>query len=428
MPTSRVFSAVCLAFGVACSGEREPARTDSGAPLGGDGARRRAAVTAVQLGSFADSGNALALRDSLARAGWVVYLSRGEAAGAARWRVLVQPSSSAEVPRLVQQVLAAQGRETFVVRDTGDAPATGSAEIIPVNRGAEGMLRRVQWALSPDGRSMLAVEDPAGVENEPVPNGFVFVSEAGPFLMQMDSVWDVAPSPTWDRLVYGRAHIVETRPRESEILAEQWEEMADRMSLPVDSVRRAAFTSSSMNIAFATAQPVVVDVSDRALAGSASSGESERRIRVAGGWRIGWASDGATLALGTRPGRATNDADPERWIAVDTLGWRPQGLLPAGRQVWSPEWQEGPLIDISIPFDMRAPRSVRIEGGRVASRDGWIRISRDSVDAVAGGRIVAPGAVLAATRGGQFIAALVQRQVADRFEVPLRFVVYQIIE
>ena len=382
---------------------------------------------AVQLGAFADSANAAALRDSLERAGWVAYLSRVQPSGTPLWRVLVQPSSSPDVPRIVQQVLTAQGREAVVVRDTSAAPVAVSAELFAVNRGAEGMLRRVRWAMSPDRRSMLAMEDPAGVENEPVPNGFVFVSETGPFLMQLDSVWDVAPSPSWDRLAYGRAYIVETRAREPDILAEQWADMAERMSLAVDSVRRAVFSSSSMNIAYATAQPVVVDVSDATLAASAGS-ESERTIRIAGGWRIGWSRDGAILALGTRPERAVNDADPERWIAVDTLGWRPTGLLPAGRDVWEPEWEEGPVIDISIPFDMRAARSVPIDGGRVASRDGWIRISRDTVDAVAGGRIVAPGAVLAATRNGQFIAAIVQRQVADQFEVPLRFVVYQIIE
>ena len=428
MPTSRVIAALCLTLSVACSGEREPDRADTGMPTGGDaGGRRRATLTAVQLGAFAESANAAALRDSLERAGWVAYLSLAQPSGTPLWRVLVQPSASPEVPRLVQQVLTGLGREAVVVRDTGAAPMSASAEMFAVNRGAEGMLRRVRWAMSPDRTSMLAMEDPAGVENEPVPNGFVFVSESGPFLMQMDSVWDVAPSPSWDRLAYGRAYIVQTRLRESDILADQWAELAERMSLAVDSVRRAAFTSSSMNIAYATAQPVVVDVSDRTLAASAGA-ESERTIRVAGGWRIGWSSDGSTLALGTRPERAVNDADPIRWIAVDTLGWRPTGLLPAGREVWEPAWEEGPLIDISVPFDMRAARSVSIAGGRVASRDGWIRIARDSVNAVAGGRIVAPGAVLAATRNGQFIAALVQRQVADRFEVPLRFVVYQIIE
>ena len=412
---------------MACGGERESPSRGAPADAGTNAARRRTTITAVQLGAFADSTNAITLRDSLERAGWVAYLSRSDVSGAPRWRVFVQPSTGADVPRLVQQVLSGQGREAIVVRDTGAAPAVASAEVFPVNRGAEGMLRRVRWALSPDRTSLLAMEDPAGVENEPVPNGFVFVSEAGPFLMQMDSVWDVAPSPSWDRLAYGRAYVVQTRAREPDILAEQWAELAERMSLDVDSVRRAAFTSSSMNIAYATAQPVVVDVSDRTLAASAGA-ESERTIRVAGGWRIGWSPNGSLLLLGTRPERAVNDADPMRWIAVDTLGWLPTGLLPAGRDVWEPEWEEGPLIDISVPFDMRAARSVPIDGGRVASRDGWIRISRDTVNTVAGGRIVAPGAVLAATRNGQFIAALVQRQVADRFEVPLRFVVYQIIE
>lgn len=383
-------------------------------------------VNAVQLGSFADSSNAVALRDSLARAGWVAYVSRVAPAGAPRWRVLVQPATSAEVPRLVQQTLAAQGRQGVVVRDSGAPASAASVELFQVNRGSEGMLRRVRWARSPDRKSLLVVEDPAGVENEPVPNGFVFASEAGPFFMQVDSVWDVTPSPSWERIAYGRAYEIIAREG-PELRSAQWEELAQRLSLSVDSVRRAAFVSSAMNIAYATAQPVVVDVSDRALPTAGSSPEGERTIAMAGGWRVAWTADGATLAVGDAPARAEDDAVPERWIAVDTATWRPSAVLAQQRARWGPEWEEGPLIDISIPFDMRQPRSVPIEGGRIASRDGWIRIVRDT-DAVVGGTIVGPGAVLSATATGRFVAALVTRQVRERWEVPLRLIVYQIIE
>ena len=49
--------------------------------------------------------------------------------------------------------------------------------VTPVNRGTTGMAERVMWALSPDRKAILVVVDPGGVENEPVPNGFLFADE-----------------------------------------------------------------------------------------------------------------------------------------------------------------------------------------------------------------------------------------------------------
>ena len=70
------------------------------------------------------------------------------------------------------------------------------------------MAERVLWTFSPDGKSMLVVADPGGVENEPVPNGFFFGDESRGFQTQMDSVWDVAPSPDWKWIGFGRAYSV----------------------------------------------------------------------------------------------------------------------------------------------------------------------------------------------------------------------------
>src|SRR2546423_3510829 len=77
--------------------------------------------------------------------------------------------------------------------------------VTPVNRGTAGMAQRVLWAFSPDHKAVLVVADPGGVENEPVANAFFFGDEARGFQTQMDSVWDVAPSPDWKWLRVGRA-------------------------------------------------------------------------------------------------------------------------------------------------------------------------------------------------------------------------------
>src|SRR2546423_6689158 len=80
--------------------------------------------------------------------------------------------------------------------------------VTPVNRGTAGMAQRVLWAFSPDHKAVLVVADPGGVENEPVANAFFFGDEARGFQTQMDSVWDVAPSPDWKWIGFGRAYSV----------------------------------------------------------------------------------------------------------------------------------------------------------------------------------------------------------------------------
>src|SRR3954452_14853815 len=91
---------------------------------------------------------------------------------------------------------------------TDTTAAAPVVTVTPVSRGAGGMAERVLWALSPDGKSVLVVADPGGVENQPVPNGFFFGDETRGFQTQMDSVWDVAPSPDWKWIGFGRAYSV----------------------------------------------------------------------------------------------------------------------------------------------------------------------------------------------------------------------------
>jgi len=87
-------------------------------------------------------------------------------------------------------------------------------------------------------------------------------------------VWDVAPSPDWSRVVYGRAWGLQGRERDS-IPPAEWEELARRVGLDVVAVRRGAFVSSGMSLAWAVSRPFIVDVATGA----------ERALPTTGGWR-----------------------------------------------------------------------------------------------------------------------------------------------
>ncbi|MEO5903859.1 MAG: hypothetical protein ABIQ55_07610, partial [Gemmatimonadaceae bacterium] len=68
---------------------------------------------------------------------------------------------------------------------------------VRVDQATYGMTARLRWLLSSDTSTIIAVVDPAGVENEAIPNSFFYGSETRNFQTRMDSVWDVAPSPDW---------------------------------------------------------------------------------------------------------------------------------------------------------------------------------------------------------------------------------------
>jgi hypothetical protein len=75
---------------------------------------------------------------------------------------------------------------------------------------------------------------------------------------------------------------------------------------------------------------------------------------------------------------------------------------------------EGPTIDISVKLDTTR-KAIPIEDGGVESRGGWIR---------ARGRLIGPGMVLAATRSGRFIVALVPNPAAKEYEAKEYLAVY----
>jgi hypothetical protein len=131
--------------------------------------------------------------------------------------------------------------------------------VTPVNRGTHGMAERVLWAFSPDSKAVLVVADPGGVENEPVPNGFFFGDEARGFQTQMDSVWDVAPSPDWKWIGFGRAYtVVAGGGTGTDLLTD----VSRRTSIDTATLRAGSFPASGMSLARAVAQPGVIHIPD----------------------------------------------------------------------------------------------------------------------------------------------------------------------
>ena len=370
-------------------------------------------VFAVQLGAFSDSANALRLRDSLSRAGWQAYIRGSEGKAAPAFRVRVAASRDSTLPRLVADGFAATRRDAAVVSDKvrGDSVATTLAE--PVNAGRHGMAATVRWAVAPDRRAFLVVEDPAGVEAEPLPNGFVFADEGSGVLVQRDSVWDVQPSPDWRRLAVGLAFTVMGRERPA-IPAAEWTTLARRTALSVDSVKKAAFPSSGMSTAYGLAQPAVYDL-------GVAKVDSERAavvLPMAGGWRVGWSANGDALLVGTNPARA-GDAEPSpHWIAVDLRG---QLVASDSEAPATVDWTTGPTLDVSIPIDFTSRHTITAGARSIESGDGWIVASERGAR-----RVVGPGTALVATAKGRFVAALVPNASSKNPGQPARLVVYDL--
>ena len=386
-----------------------------GAPgCGGDPARQAAPDTtrdglaaerlqgahfSVQLGAFADSTNALRLRDSLERTGWPAYVRVVEADGRRVWRVSVPLAGSPDLARVAAFALArARGsqRGAVVVRDTGYAVRPRVTGFEYVNRGSHGMAARTRWALSPNRGAILVMEDPASVEADAFPNAFFLGHEEGMRSVRMDSVWDASPSPDWRRVAFGRAYVLRGE-REDTLRTEQWDALASRLRMPVDSVRRHAFLASGMATIFGFAQPGVIEL----------GGGEPRLFQGAGGWRVRWSVDGSRLLAGLAPQRTQDDAPATRWVAFDPATGKPLGDVAPNARSADLRWSEGPTVDISIAPDTATLRTLPATNGTVESRGGWIRV---------GGRIIGPGVALATTRGGRYVVALVPNVDAKEYD------------
>lgn len=311
------------------------------------------------------------------------------------------------------------------------ADTTRAAPVVsvtPVNRGTHGMAERLLWAFSPDRKAVLVVADPHGVENEPVPNGFFFGDESRGFQAQMDSVWDVVPSPDWKMLGFGRAYtVVGGDGTGTELLTS----VSRRTSIDTATLRASSFASSGMSMSRAVAQAGVVRVPDDPRQIAAGESAAPKLFPVARGWRVRWTTDGTTLALGNSPARATDDESSQTWAALDPTTGALHGSLPANTKLAELKMTEGPTLDRSLPIDMTESPPIQIRRGTqtftILSSRGVITIADPpAVGSTGAQRVVGAGIALAATADGRYIIALAPRSKPDANEMAIEPVVYTV--
>lgn len=300
-----------------------------------------------------------------------------------------------------------------------------AVRVIHVESSAHsGMVARVKWALSPDRTAMLVMADPSGVELDPVPNQFVFVREGGGkggAIHREGAVWDVAPSPDWARLAYGRAYLFLPQRGDSISLG-QWRTAARRLGLDAALLASGSFPASGMSMARGFARPVLADVSRAEQAGAADA--SPLPLDRAGGWRVRWLGD-TLVAFGANPARAVDDAPSPRWTVVNARTGAVVREQVDTMSLARVAWVQGPLLDVGAPVDLQASRAVDTERYRFESHGGVLSVSAAGGEPGAA-RVIGPGLPLAATRTGRYLAAIVPRQHPREYERPNELVVLEI--
>jgi hypothetical protein len=317
----------------------------------------------------------------------------------------------------------------------GVATRAPDIETIAVNRGTQGMRATVRWMLSPDRSAILVVEDPVSVEAEALPNGFLYASERTGAIVQLDSVWDVAPSPDWTRLAFGRAFILRAGERDTMPRAE-WQRLEGQ--LPEDVTARDAnvlrrrleahaFPASGMSLMLGLGLTQVMWV-DRLGTGRVTAPTGPTHSLH--GWRVRWSRGGDTLAVGAAPRAVQDDAPPARWVLVRPRRWAVYsdtlGVITDSTRFAPVVWTTGATMELGSTVSMATNRPLAIEGGRVEARDGAIRVIQRSSAGETDVRAVGPGVPLAATANGRFIVALVPRANAREHEMRMHTVVYHL--
>ena len=335
-----------------------------------------------------------------------------------------------KTPALVASfVLAGCLADTTKKETTADTTrAAPVVTVTPVNRGTHGMAERLLWAFSPDRKAVLVVADPHGVENEPVPNGFFFGDESRGFQAQMDSVWDVVPSPDWKMLGFGRAYaVVGGEGTGAELLTS----VSRRTSIDTATLRASSFAASGMSMSRAVAQAGVIRVPDDPRQIAAGESAAPKLFPVARGWRVRWTTDGTTLALGNSPARGSDDESSQTWAALDPTTGALHGSLPANAKLAELKMTEGPTLDRSLPIDMTQSPPIEIRRGTqtftILSSRGVITIADPpAVGSTGAQRVVGAGIALAATADGRYIIALAPRGKPDPNEIAIEPVVYTV--
>ena len=411
MPNGKALKALGAlgALAALACGDREAARTDSDTAVPDSVEAPSTAVTgavvALQLASYPDTASAVAKRDSLDRAGWDAYVRVAEVNGRTWYRVLALPALETGLAEAAAySIRAARGAgSVVVVRDSAAPVEPRVTTLVRVNMQTQGMFAVARWAMSQDRNAIIVMDDPAAVEAEPVPNAFFVATERPLRYVRRDSVWDAAPSPDWKRVAFGRAHFLRGN-REDTLPTAQWEAFANRIGMSLEDVQAGRFHASGMGVAFGFARPGIVEIETGA----------DRIFPIGSGWRVRWTRDGSRLIAGRAPNSAQDFAQATEWIALDPRSGAPSGEVPRPHELAEVAWVEGPTIDISVKLDTTR-KAIPIEDGGVESRGGWIR---------ARGRLIGPGMVLAATRSGRFIAALVPNPAAKEYEAKEYLAVY----
>lgn len=315
------------------------------------------------------------------------------------------------------------------------ADTTHAAPVVTVtavNHGTHGMAEEVRWMFSPDRKAVLVVADPAGVENEPVPDGFFFGDETRGYQTQMDSVWDVAPSPDWKWLGFSRAYtVLGGGGTGSDMLSDA----ARRTSIDTATLRAGSFPASGMSMSRAIAQAGVIRIPDNPKAQASADSAAPRLFPVALGWRVRWTTEGSTLALGNNPASARDDAESETWAALDPTTGMLHGSLPSNAKLADLKFTRGPTLDPSLPIDLTQSPPISIQRGAtrytVVSRRGVITIADPNPAGATGAtgaeHVVGAGVALAATAGGRFIIALAPRSHPAQGEPAAEPVVYTVV-
>jgi len=333
-------------------------------------------------------------------------------------------------PSLVPLLLFACVAESSSKRTATDSTtAAPVVTVTPVNRGTDGMAERVMWTFSPDQKAILVVADPGGVENEPVPNGFLFADENRGFQIQVDSVWDVAPSPDWKWIGYSRAYqVVRGEGTGTDLLAD----VARRTSIDTATLRMGSFASSGMSMARAVAQPGVIRLPDDSRSQAAVDSAAPRLFPIARGWRVRWTTDGSTLALGNNPARAEDNEPSQTWAALDPATGQLHGSLPSNAKLADVSFTQGPTLDRSVPIDMTQSPAITVQRGKenyyIKTFRGVITVQHAPVatGATEAERVVGAGIALAATRGGRYILALAPKSKPDPNGMAVEPVVYTV--
>jgi hypothetical protein len=245
----------------------------------------------------------------------------------------------------------------------------------------------------------------------------------------MDSVWDVAPSPDWKWVGFGRAYgVVGGAGTGTDLLTD----VSRRTSIDTATLRAGSFASSGMSMSRAIAQPGVIHIPDNPRQLAAGDSAAPKLFPVARGWRVRWTTDGSTLALGNSPARATDNEPSQTWAALDPTTGALHGTLPANAKLADVKMTAGPTLDRSLPIDMTHSPPIQIQRGNqtfsIQSERGVITVVETTPAAASKSapRVVGAGIALAATAGGRYIVALAPRSKPDANEMAVEPVVYTV--